>query len=355
MIDAQFYRPIYFLIIFFLTLWFTNKLRPNYISENNKYCVLLTLFFILFIGFRPVSHKYFVDMYGTALQFSLWARSQIGFFGDVENLLYDNLRINMATLGFTYRPFFIIIASIYFGGMYFLCTRIFNHRKMIALLTCLAAFSSFSFGTNGVKAGAAASIFLIAIALQHNRHGIYAIFFAILSIGFHHSMILPVIASVVCKYYHKHRHYYYLWGVCFLLAMFRITYFQNLFADIGSDSSRDYLSGVGIATKGFRIDFVLYSAVPILLGAWLEIRKYHISEKYKDLLNLYMLINAVWMLCMYAEFTNRIAYLSWLMYPIVLIYPFINESALNNKLKLMKLFVWGHLCFTMFMEFVFYA
>ncbi len=31
-------------------------------------------------------------------------------------------------------------------------------------------------------------------------------------------------------------------------------------------------------------------------------------------------------LCMYAGFTNRIAYLSWLIYPIVLIYPYLDDE-----------------------------
>ena len=59
---------------------------------------------------------------------------------------------------------------------------------------------------------------------------------------------------------------------------------------------------------------------------------------------------------MYAEFTNRIAYLSWFMYPIVLIYPC---YAIKDKLHPLVLnrqkIVLCHLAFTLFMDLVYYA
>jgi hypothetical protein len=125
-------------------------------------------------------------------------------------------------------------------------------------------------------------------------------------------------------------------------------------ADVGNEHAADYLTGVGQATKGFRIDFILYSAVPILLGRWLSFKNFTKSQQYQFILNVYTLVNSIWMLCMYAEFTNRIAYLSWFMYPIVLIYPFINEEYLSHKVGLMKIFVCGHLFFTLFMEIIYY-
>ena len=70
---------------------------------------------------------------------------------------------------------------------------------------------------------------------------------------------------------------------------------------------------------------------------------------------MYLMTNAIWMLCMYAEFTNRIAYLSWFQYPVVLIYPFLKEQWGVNQYPLVKKIAYGHLVFTLFMELVFYA
>ena len=60
------------------------------------------------------------------------------------------------------------------------------------------------------------------------------------------------------------------------------------------------------------------------------------------------------MLCMYANFTNRIAYLSWFLYPIVLIYPYLNEDWGVNKYKIFSMVVFLHLSFTLFMSVIYY-
>ena len=154
-----------------------------------------------------------------------------------------------------------------------------------------------------------------------------------------------------------------LWIACFVIAAFHINYFQNLFVMVGSDVDDkilDYLgedlnSFQGARLKGgLRIDFILYSFIPILIG-WIALFKKRIqSGRYTFLLNLYTFINAIWMLCMYALFTNRIAYLSWLMYPVVLIYPFLREKWGKDQYKTFRWVAYGHLAFTLFMTFIYY-
>ena len=60
------------------------------------------------------------------------------------------------------------------------------------------------------------------------------------------------------------------------------------------------------------------------------------------------------MLCMYAEFTNRIAYLSWFMYPFVLIYPLVCENWGTQKYRTLSKFMLLHLGFTLFMQIIYY-
>ena len=68
-----------------------------------------------------------------------------------------------------------------------------------------------------------------------------------------------------------------------------------------------------------------------------------------------MLINGLWLLCMYANFTNRIAALSWLLYPIVLIYPYFSVNIqIKNKNKTFSVVMAVHLLFTLFMAVVYY-
>ena len=156
--------------------------------------------------------------------------------------------------------------------------------------------------------------------------------------------------------------YLYVWILCVLISLAHITWFQELFAQISADSGDE--SGAGYLTgsdtngwggkSGFRFDFVLYSAMPVLVGYYAIVKKKIVSRDYQFILNLYMLLNSVWMLCMYAEFTNRIAYLSWFMYPFVLIYPLLKEDWGKSKYKTLSKIVLYHLGFTLFMQVIYY-
>ena len=143
------------------------------------------------------------------------------------------------------------------------------------------------------------------------------------------------------------------------MAAAHITTFAQFFSGFTTEHGAEYLlgeSGNDGTKGGFRIDFIIYSAAPVVVG-WYALfkKKLQLSFLYKNLLNLYICLNAIWMLCMYAEFTNRIAYLSWFLYPIVLIYPFLQEQWGKNRYKAFSLVMLGHLGFTLFMDIVYYG
>ena len=141
------------------------------------------------------------------------------------------------------------------------------------------------------------------------------------------------------------------------MAAAHITAFAQLFAGYTTEHGANYLllEGGHEGTKGgFRIDFILYSAMPILVWWYAEFKKkMNLSPLCKDLFNLYLCLNGIWMLCMYANFTNRIAYLSWFLYPIVLIYPFLNEQWGKTRYKTFAYVMLGHLGFTLFLNIIY--
>ena len=137
-------------------------------------------------------------------------------------------------------------------------------------------------------------------------------------------------------------------------------YFMNIFADLTDGHGAEYLTTEGkysdyLKKNGFRYDFIIYSCVPIIIGYIAVFKKKIRSENYQFLLNLYLVVNGIWLLCMYAQFTNRIAYLSWGMLPVLIIYPFLKEEWSNSQYKTLYKVVIGHLCFTLFMHIIYYA
>ncbi|CDA84111.1 EpsG family protein [uncultured Bacteroides sp.] len=362
LIPAQYYYDVYLVMVTLLSfscLTFYNgrdvSLSLN-VNQENKKAFRLFFIFAIFVGVRPIS-EYFADMTQYYGIYTRWSGS-FTFNWDVENLLYDNQMMWFANIRLEPVIYYLYIAFIYFGGMYVACRKMFPGNAYAALLVCLVAFSTFGAGTNGIKAGSAASLFLIALAYRDNLK--ICIPFVLLSYGFHHSMQVPIAAMVATLFYNKKPKYYiYFWIFCFILSALHISYFQLLFAGLTDDKGAGYLlsdrsEDVIFDRGGFRLDFIIYSAMPILMG-WYAITKRKIQDKwYNIIFCTYTLVNAVWMLCMYASFTNRIAYLSWFMYPIVLIYPLFLEQWGNDRYKFFAKVAALHLAFTLFMHIVYY-
>ena len=359
MVSPEYYQVIYLFIIFVCTTYTLQKYNiqqnDNTICiDNSRSTLILSLFFTLYIGLRP-THITFVDMVDYARKIDFLKIANYDYTWNSENKIFDNLINYIAKAGWNKSAFFLLIAAIYYIGTFLAIKKFFPNNSFITDLVWLGAFSTFSYGVNGIKAGAAASLFLIAVAYYERR--IIAVVFLLLSLGFHHSMILPVGAFVLAYFYRNTKVYLAGWCFCLLIAMLHISFFQNLLAGFADKRGSEYLLSSGEnwgGRSGFRFDFVLYSAMPVWVGYWAIFRKRVASVTYEFLLSIYLITNGVWMLCMYANFTNRIAYLSWCIYPIVLIFPFLKEDLGKDKYRMFTMVASLHLLFTLFMFIVYY-
>ena len=313
--------------------------------------VALLVFFVFFIGLRPVNEEYFADMSAYAYRLNISRGDPFVFDKTVANLFFDNWLAWMSSLSLNTSLVFVIFAGVYFGFIYLAVNRLFPNDTLLAFLVYLAAFSTFSYGTNGMKAGMAASTFLLAIA--YRDHLWVSIPIAIFTYFQHHSMALVIAAYALTLIIKDSKYYFVGWFLCLLVAALHITYFQFWFASFTDEHGAEYL--LTSRNSGFRIDFILYSAVPILVGYLMKYKYKVESEMYTSLLNLYLCTNGLWLLCMYSDFTNRISYLSWFIYPIVLLYPFVNIEWSSRQPRYLRYVVYGHLAFTLFMMFVYYA
>lgn len=360
MIEAKYYQFIYLLIVSIVTLAVKGGyfLKSTDETGDGKHvnAFLLLLFMVLFIGFRPLSYI-FVDTMNYVFSYQFMEGVPYLFDPAAENFLFDNLFGFFAANRWGITPFFLLISLIYFGGAFVAIRRLFPNDTLLAYLVFLAAFSTFTYGTNGVKAGAAVSLFLLALSY---RDKLPVCFFLLwVSLGFHHSMAMPISAFVLTLFFKDPKYYFAGWAVSVLMAAAHVSFFQNLFAGFADDRGADYLtataSTVNAYISGFRLDFILYSAMPVWVGYIAKFKKGIQSMMYDTLLYTYITANAVWMLCMYASFTNRIAYLSWGLYPVVLIYPFFLKEWGEARYQTLSRVVGFHLAFTLFMEMIYYG
>lgn len=359
MISANLYQFIYLFLVLILSIFVFKRYRmanseASFVVNNNQ-VGFLVLFLILFIGLRQ-SDIVFVD---TIYYYDVIVNRTTIFKGidyDVENLIFDNVLNLFSAKKWDYHIFFLIVATIYFWGFYIATKKMFPRHTYLAYLVFLAAFSTFSYSVNGIKAGAAAAIFMIGIAYREKL--LLSLFLIILSWGIHHSMSFPIAVYTVVTFYNKPKFYFYFWVFCLAMAALHVTTFQEFFAGYTDEKGAEYLVTTGedwTGKGGFRLDFIIYSAMPILLG-WYATQKLKINNKnYNFLLCYYILSNAIWLLCMYVNYNNRIAYLSWFVYPFVLIYPILQCNWKKTKYKDVARFSSYHLYFTLFMAVVYYG
>lgn len=352
-LPANLYYTVYLLIITFLTVFAIRKKNLPHIKEKTGAAMLTCWFFAWFIGNRPID-EYFADMLGYAISYVYYV-SWDGFAWGTENLIFDNmLAFCSQVAGMWVFTFFEMIAYLFFVPAYFACKKLFPNHVYLAFLVWLAAFETFAGATNGMKAGIAGTFGLMALAYRKNLP--LSLFLMLLSWGFHHSMHLVIYSYVLTLFFKNPKWYFGGWIFCLLMATFHITLFQELFAGMTDDKGASYLnnSATDGARGGFRIDFIIYSVMPIIMG-WYATKKCKFQDKvYEAFLHTYLTCNAIWLLCMYASFTNRIAYLSWFMYPIVLCYPCFKVTDKKSPLyRNRNYIIMGHLGFTIFMHIVY--
>lgn len=366
MIHGIYYQPIYLILVTVFSIVYYNKYTSSkkVVYDNKRLAIFLAILFSIFIGLRP-PFDILSDTGGLVIYYQSVANDFFEFTWDTDNFVFDNLLWGMSAFGFDYSIWLTFVASIYFFGRYIAYKKIFPNNTNIAFLVFLGAFITYSSATNGFKAGAASSLFVCAVAYKDTLR--VAIPFLFLAVGMHHAMLVCVIAYIIAYFYKKQKIYYCIWLISLLLAIAHVTYFQNLLGTISPDekagsylsldSHLDSVSWRG----GMRYDFALYSAIPIIQSWWHRRRYNFISDRYTFILNLYMLLNSVWMLCMYANFTNRIAALSWALYPIVIMLPYVEKKegievygTYGSNKAISKVLLYN-LLFTLFMEVVYYG
>ena len=66
---------------------------------------------------------------------------------------------------------------------------------------------------------------------------------------------------------------------------------------------------------GFRWDFLLYSAMAVVVGWYFVFKQNFEDEYYHWIYNTFLATNAIWVLVIRASYSNRLAQISWFIMP----------------------------------------
>lgn len=375
-IPVYLYQSIYFIGLFALCLFISIKYS---ISANNDNIVkdiplsrFIAVFFsivvVLFIGLRPISGKFFTDMpmyahnYNNILDGYNIPEDERGewVFSWLGNLC--------KRIGLIDREYFLVIATFYFGLMTATCWRLMRRNMFIALLFCFISFSCYSYGVNGIRNGMATSIMMFAITFlnQERKLGVaIALLLMFVSMGIHKSMVLPGLCAIISFLVIKDIK----WAIFFWVASIFISavagnYVTQFFVNLGFDDRMDRYANLdefgevkeSVNVKaGFRLDFIIYSIMPIIMVWYITIKRNFKDNMYNIIASTYILANSFWVMVIRSNQSNRFAYLSWFLYPIVIAYPLLRMNIWEDQDRKLATILFLYSGFTFFMEYIYYG
>lgn len=374
--------------LFCLFLYFNYSGSDNcdkLLKKNSMYpALILTLFLMAYMGLRPVSHV-FGDTVNYAWGYKLANGSAFFKIDFDKEWLWDFIMLTCKQSGFTVNMWFFIIEIGYLGFVFLGLRKLLHENPWMAMLFFLSAFSTFTFGVNGIRNGLACSMVIFAFAIAANK-GVGQLILAgivmVLAFGIHRSTALPIIAFFVASYLIKSPKFAIgFWVASIGLSLVLGGFFTNFFMGLGfDDRMTSYATSMEqnkeqFSQTGFRWDFLLYSAMPVWLTWYIckkvdeeralygetqeeietgvpgagRIADAHSMRVFYILSTTYMLANSFWVMVNKAAFSNRFAYLSWFMYPVVIAYAVIRLHIWEDQDKKAGLILAAHAGFTILM------
>lgn len=330
LVQSGIYNSLYLTIIcFFSLVVFFYTLCNSSFNETpsprlNFIAFLFFVIILLFVGFRPISY-YFGDM-GNYYKYFKVMVSDI-HDGNALNIKGDYLfNVLMAFFALFNQPvlFFFCCYLIYALCHFFAVKNWFGKHWVYPLALLIIPIFYHAYGVNGIRNGMGASLFLLGLSQKNIWR--WLLFF--IAYNFHSSLLLPIAAVIIFSRYKNIYVYFYVWCACLLISIISpgITLWLSEFP-IFDDRFSAYVSNDdGISQSGFRVDFILYSLLPIFIGLYFNIR-YKINDViYNEVLSVYLICNTFWLLVIRIPYSNRFVYLSWFMYGIVISYPFVKYN-----------------------------
>jgi len=325
--------------------------------------LLLTIAVTYFIGMRQVAPD-FGDMYNYFNNYRAHSSDFVPFNFKKE-WLWENLFAFCKTLHMNPYEFFLVVDIFYFGGMFWCSWLLMKKNLWISMLFFFLALQTFTFGTNGIRNGMACSIEIVALCflLEGGAKRFFAFFLMLMAMGIHRSTMLPSAAAIATLYVIKDtKNALRFWFASIAISLVAGSAVTSFFASLGFD---DRMSNYAVdaaesdvadsfSSTGFRWDFLFYSAFPVAM-IWYVTRYRRFTDiAYTLFANVYLFCNAFWIMVIRSSFSNRFAYLSWFIYPVVIAMPLLRMNLWKDQDRRTAIILFFYVGFTFFMFFVYY-
>ncbi|MGY0391570.1 EpsG family protein [Bizionia sp. KMM 8389] len=351
-IPIAFYTPLYHYMLLLIILIIMGDALNSKLPSGNRFQglgVVILVFILIYMGFRPISGRYFGDTATYAHHFENYSYG--AEITSTRDLLFHYF-MKACSYIMSVHMFFFLCASLYVVPLYVVCKKWFKELWFFGFIFLISAFSFWVYGTNGVRNGIAGSLFLLGVSRDKR---VFQVLWLFLAIWFHKTMLLPTAGFVLANFYNQPKKLIAFWLLCIPLSLVGGSVFEAFFGTLGFDDRLSYLTDGNInddnfSSTGFRWDFLIYSGTAIYAGWYYIVKKGYQDKVYYWLFNTYIIANAFWILVIRANFSNRFAYLSWFMIGLVIVYPLLKEKLIVNQYKKVGIILLLQFAFTFLMN-----
>ena len=319
----------------------------------------LSLIFIFWLGGRPASGLYFGDSANYAMSYSAATSGGAVNVDWHSEWVWGLITFLCKSLGLDVHGFFTVVEAGYILSVLWAVKRFMPTNPMLGMMFVFTSLMFFTFGTNGLRNGLACHMILLGISFFFDNKYVAGALFCMLAFGTHRSTMLPIASMLVGRFVLKDvRLAVYLWLSSIFTSLTAGDAVTNFFASLGFDDRmaayNTTMYAPSFSHTGFRWDFLLYSSAPIVMAWYVCVKKKIKDDWYRTLCITYCLCNAFWVMVNRAAFSNRFAYLSWFMYPIIIAYPLINLPVWDDQDRKTAMILASYCGFTVFMQVVYW-
>lgn len=351
------FEEIYIHVLFFLVLISMLSIQksayPRKVIDVPPYFwnIIFAVFAVYCIANMPVPWGTWADRHGYAYNFMLVKQGTSEAVIDYVDIGF--LKWMQWTSKFVnYQGWFYLTAIVYVGNYLIAAWRLTKEYSYVLFLMMICCFQFYAYGTNTIRAGMAGSFIIIGLTFCNDFRKL--LLFLVIALSIHKSMMIPISALILSYNIKKTRLYIWGWVLCIFVSLVAGSALQERFMFLVEDSRTIYLVGADWQhyKVGFRWDFLFYSTLPVLLGYFYLYRLNYKSPFYEFIYRMYLAANAFWILVIRANFTDRFAYLSWFLFPILLVYPVLSKQLYvdaKDQSRNVILVMSGEFAFTFFM------
>lgn len=324
-----------------LTIFFSMVLLLAHTATKNIHnkIYLRTLVIISFLsfsyllGFRDLTIGTDTERYASYyLSVSMLSFSEMLDFGRFEPLFSLSVWL-FSSLGLNYELYFTAVAAFVLYTIYKVAIFLTN-SKFYGLLA-LVLFASwpfyYSLSINVQRQAIAFGFMMLSFIAAGRNSNLLSVFFTLISTQFHIVGIISLIFVVANKEYMTVNRAFLVWVLCVLVSVFELS--KSFILSSGYSRIGIYEGFESVYKTGFRLDFFLFSIVPLIVHLGLKNQNLPLLMKgrYTFLLKSYILLNAIYFIFAFMPYSDRYIINSWMLIPFFMLFIIIK---LNSSILL---------------------